>query len=101
MKPLPTALEPSFHGVLLVCRECEKRGSGPKDLRSKDVRKVARQCVKAERGRVRVVTSSCLGPCPKKAMTVAFVASDPAASRMAAVADEAQAEAAISGFLAR
>lgn len=67
---LPERLKSSLKGVLLVCHDCEDRGSGPARLRSKDVRKRLREALRPAKGRLRVVATGCLGPCPKKAMTV-------------------------------
>jgi hypothetical protein len=67
-------LKPSFSGAVLVCGDCEERSSGPEKLRSKDVRKCMKEAVRPAKGRVRVAVTGCLGPCPKRAMTVAVVA---------------------------
>ncbi len=64
---------PSWQSLLVVCQECQKRGSGPKRLKAKEVVHEARKALKAERPRPRVVTSGCLGLCPKRAIAVARV----------------------------
>jgi hypothetical protein len=68
------ALKPSFAGVVLVCGDCEERGNGPVRLTSKEVRKCLKDAVHPAKGQLRVAITGCLGPCPKKAMTVAIVA---------------------------
>jgi hypothetical protein len=70
----PEALKASFKGVVLLCADCEERSSGPKKLRVKDVRKAMKNAVRPAKGHLRVASTGCLGPCPKKAMTVAIVA---------------------------
>ena len=60
-----------FDGLVLVCGQCEERGSGPSKLNAKDARKSLKKALGAQRTRVRIVQSSCLGLCPKKALAVA------------------------------
>lgn len=67
------ALRVSWDSVLLVCRQCAKRSSGPADLKTKSVVKALRSGAKASKPMPRVVQTSCLGPCPKRAMTVASI----------------------------
>lgn len=60
---------------MLVCKACEKRGKGPKKIAARDVAKqLGRACRDAGVPRSRVVLTSCMGACPKKAFTVAAVA---------------------------
>ena len=66
-------LRRSFDGVVLVCRDCEKRGNGPKRLKSKTMRTALKHATRRVPTKLRVVASSCLGPCLKKRMTVAIV----------------------------
>jgi len=87
----------SFHTVVLVCRECERRSSGPGGFKSKAVRKTLKQAARGARGEVRVVASSCLGPCPKKAMTVATVSSN-APVAMFALREAAEADSVSAGW---
>ncbi len=88
-----------FSGVVLVCGECEKRGSGPSKLRAKDVRKTLKKQLGPARHVLRVLQSSCLGLCPKKA--IALAAAAPGAALVAAeVKTEADA-AAFAAVLAR
>ena len=67
-------LKPSFAGVVLVCGDCQERGSGPTHLTSREVRKCLKDVLHPAKGRLRVAITGCLGPCPKKAMTIAIVA---------------------------
>ncbi len=72
MKKLPGIRRPSWDAVLLVCRDCRKRGGGPKDFKLKPALHQARRALKATPLRARVVASSCLGLCPKQALAVAL-----------------------------
>ena len=60
-----------FRGAVLVCGDCEERSSGPRKLRARDVRKDLKGALGDARFKLRVLHSSCLGLCPKKAMAVA------------------------------
>ncbi|MET0540361.1 MAG: hypothetical protein ABWZ88_01260 [Variovorax sp.] len=62
-----------FSAAVLVCGQCEERSSGPKKLRARDVRKELKGSLGSARFRLRVVESSCLGLCPKKAIAVVAV----------------------------
>lgn len=74
MKRDPTRpSSPSWQALVVVCKDCQKRGSGPKRLKAKEVVREARVALKAERPRPRVVLSGCLGLCPKRAIAVARV----------------------------
>lgn len=64
-----------FGAVYLVCKACGKRSSGPKKLKPKEVAGLVRQASKTGIVRSRVVLTTCLGLCPKKATAVARVAS--------------------------
>ncbi len=71
----PAPLKPGWKSVVLVCRSCEKRSKGPKKISARDVAKqLARACRDAKVPRARVVLTSCMGVCPKKAFTVAAAA---------------------------
>ena len=71
----PTPLRAGWKSVVLVCRACEKRSKGPKKIAARDVAKrVARACRDRQVPRARVVLTSCMGACPKKAFTVAAAA---------------------------
>ncbi|WP_156480942.1 hypothetical protein [Variovorax sp. PAMC 28711] len=79
--PSPATPDPSllvkvkFGGVVLVCSDCEDRSSGPSKLKAKTVRKEMKRGLVQSPVRLRIVASSCLGLCPKKAIAVAAVAS--------------------------
>jgi len=60
-----------FAGAVLVCGECERRSDGPKKLEARAVRKALKHHLGDTRFKLRVVQSSCLGLCPKKAMALA------------------------------
>ena len=76
---MPEPLRPGFRSVVMVCRLCERRSKGPRKLRAKEVAKaLSRACRRAGVPRPRMVLTSCLGACPKKAITV--VAARPGAT---------------------
>ena len=69
---MPEALKPGFATVLLLCRACGKRSDGPARKEAKDTAKRLRAAARAAgHPRPRVVMTSCLGACPKKAFTLA------------------------------
>ncbi|MBU1357762.1 MAG: hypothetical protein KKC79_20535 [Gammaproteobacteria bacterium] len=69
-------VRPKFGGVVLVCKECQKRSSGPSKLKAKALgREFKRESIALET-RLRVVQCSCLGLCPKKAITVVGMVGD-------------------------
>ena len=73
----PRQLRPGFRNVVMVCRICEKRSKGPKKLAAKEIAThLSRACRGAEVARPRIVLTSCLGACPKKAITVVAVGPD-------------------------
>lgn len=74
MSHSPPLVETKLSGVVLVCGDCEGRGDGPAKLRAKGVRKALKRDVAHLPGRMRVVQSSCLGLCPKKAMALMAMA---------------------------
>ncbi len=84
----PSAQAPSWSSVVLVCKECQKRGSGPKRLKAKALVQEARSACKAERPRPRIVVSGCLGLCPKRAIAVARVGPEGARIVAAAAAED-------------
>lgn len=63
--------ETRFQAVVLVCRQCEGRKDGPEHLDSRQARKDLKHALRDQRPKARVVESSCLGTCPKKALMVA------------------------------
>ncbi len=70
-----------FDSVLLVCGDCEQRGNGPTRLTAKQVRKDLKHQLTASPHKFRIVQSSCLGLCPKKAIAATAM---PAGSRLLA-----------------
>lgn len=65
----PATIRPGWKRIVLVCRACEKRSKGPKKIGAKDVGKALQRALRG--ARARIVLTSCLGLCPKKAITVA------------------------------
>ena len=76
----PESFPVRWDGVVLVCRQCRQRGSGPKKLKNKDVTRALRRELKGGAARPRVVLTECLGLCPKRATTIARVGGTAAAS---------------------
>ena len=71
----PRPLRAGWKSVVLVCKACEKRSKGPKKITARDVaRQLGRACRDAGVPRPRVVLTTCMGACPKKAFTVAAAA---------------------------
>jgi hypothetical protein len=70
----PPLVETKLSGVVLVCGDCEERSDGPTKLNARQVRKELKRDLVHVPGRLRVVQSSCLGLCPKKAMALVAVA---------------------------
>jgi predicted metal-binding protein len=83
----PHPEQPKWDAVFLVCRECHKRGSGPKDSKPKEFVTTLRK--HAGQPRPRVVETGCLGLCPKRATAVA-VAGGGNATRIVAVKSKKQ-----------
>ena len=68
----PVPLRAGWKNVVLVCKACEKRNKGPKRMPAKELAKALRgACRDARVARPRIVLTSCMGACPKKAFTVA------------------------------
>ncbi len=72
--PQPPFVKTRYSGAVMICGECQKRDNGPSKLTAKDVRKDLKQALGDARHHLRLVQSSCLGLCPKKAIAVAAVA---------------------------
>lgn len=71
----PRTLRHGWKSVVLVCKACEKRSKGPKKITARRVAKdLGRACRNAAVPRPRVVLTTCMGACPKKAFTVAAAA---------------------------
>ena len=72
----PASLRPGWKSVVLVCKACEKRSKGPKKIGAREVAKqLGRACRDAKVPRARVVLTTCMSACPKKAFTVAAASS--------------------------
>lgn len=72
----PDALLPvsvKFDSVVLVCGDCEKRSNGPARLSAKQVRKDLKHQLASAPHKFRVVQSTCIGLCPKKALVVVAI----------------------------
>lgn len=59
--------------LVLVCKACSQRSSGPKALKSKVVAREMTQALRGASPRPRVLLTSCQGLCPKRAICVATV----------------------------
>ena len=69
-------VEPRWQTVVLVCGRCRRRNDGEVDLKTREVvRAMARGLGSRS---VRVVKSSCLGLCPKRAIAVGIAGAEPA-----------------------
>ena len=74
---VPETLRPGWKSVVLVCKACEKRSKGPKKLSAREVgRQLKKAASEARLPRPRIVLTSCMGACPKKAFTVAAASPD-------------------------
>ncbi|MDP9899243.1 hypothetical protein [Variovorax ginsengisoli] len=76
-----------YTGAVLICKQCQKRSSGPAKLKAKDLQQPFKRALGGARLRLRIVQTTCLGLCPKKAIAVAAFAAD-GPSLLAAVRDE-------------
>jgi predicted metal-binding protein len=97
MSDVSVVLSPSWKTVWLVCKDCRKRSSGPAKLKPKAVMADIKRATKDVRPKPRVVTTSCLGLCPKHAMTIAVAGEGHRthAASVCAVADVERAMAAL------
>jgi predicted metal-binding protein len=89
-----------FDALLLVCGRCAGRSSGPSKRKAKKLPGEFKKALGQERPRFRIVESSCLGLCPKKATAVA-AAVDNAPVRLAAVRDKDDVQAVADGLRGR
>lgn len=80
----PLFVKPKFDALLLVCGRCAERSSGPSKRKAKKLGAEFKKALGAQRPRFRILDSSCLGLCPKKATAVAAAVGD-APLRLAAV----------------
>lgn len=65
-----------FDALLMVCSRCAERSSGPSKRKAKKLPGDFKKALGAERPRFRIVETSCLGLCPKKATGVAAATGD-------------------------
>ena len=72
--------------MLLVCKDCRKRSNGPREPKAKALVSALKRSVQGETPRPRVLMTSCLGLCPKRATAVARVGGKRGDARIAAVA---------------
>jgi len=69
--PVPPFVKPKFGGLLLVCSDCQRRSSGPTKHSAKEWRSELKKAVGHQPTRWRIVESTCLGLCPRKATAIA------------------------------
>ena len=63
--------------MLMVCKACEKRSKGPKKLDAKQLARAVSPALRQARvPKTRIVFTTCMGLCPKKAIAVATAAPD-------------------------
>lgn len=79
----------AWQSVVLVCKDCKKRGSGPKGLGRKAVVAELKRALRTASPRPRIVATGCLGVCPKRALAIAWVGGG-AETRVACVESLAQ-----------
>ena len=72
----PRSLPFRLDAMVLVCKACGKRSSGPRHTKPKQLAQAFKQDGKAHRQKVRVLLTSCMGLCPKKAAAVAVLGAD-------------------------
>jgi predicted metal-binding protein len=91
-------LSPGWESLFLVCKDCRRRKDGPKHLKAKALAKEIKHQTKDSAPRARVVLTTCLKLCPKKATSVAFVG-PLAKPRIAAIKSSGQLRDALALFL--
>jgi hypothetical protein len=80
-----------WHRVVLICGDCEDRKDGPRHLTAKTTRRELKHALRDGPDKVRIVVTSCLGPCIRKAQTVVACATGTATAPAAfALCDESQ-----------
>jgi predicted metal-binding protein len=93
-------LTPAWESLFLVCKDCRRRKDGPKHLKAKALAKEIKHRTKDSAPRTRVILTTCLKLCPKKATSVAF-AGPLAKPRIAAIKSSAQLQDALALLLDR
>ena len=91
-------VSPSWEFLVLICKDCRRRKDGPKHLKAKGLAKEIKHQVKERAPRARVVLSSCLKLCPKKATSVAYVGAG-VEPRIAGIRSKIQLQATLSLFI--
>ncbi len=66
-------LTPGWEVLVLVCKACRKRSSGPKSPKPKELAAALRQAGKEQKVKTRAVLTSCMGLCPRDATAVTTV----------------------------
>jgi hypothetical protein len=79
--PAPTEtaspfVKTKFDALLMVCSRCADRSSGPSKRKAKKLPSDFKKALGTERPRFRILQTSCLGLCPKKATAVAAATGD-------------------------
>jgi hypothetical protein len=91
-------LSPGWESLFLVCKDCRRRKDGPKHLKAKALAREIKHQTKDSAPGARVVLTTCLKLCPKKATSVAFV-TGLKKPRIAAVKSSVQLQDALALFL--
>jgi hypothetical protein len=65
---------PSWVSLVLVCKECRRRKNGPKHLKARALASSIKSEMKTRAPQARIVLTTCLKLCPKRATSVAFIA---------------------------
>ncbi len=89
----PSVPKLGWQHAVLVCKQCQKRRSGPSKLDARTVGAALKRGVAGAPVRTRIALTGCLGPCPEKAITVVAGALDDAAATAWAVGSKAEARA--------
>jgi predicted metal-binding protein len=74
---------PRWAAVFLVCKACGERRNGPKKLKPKALVALVRRESKGLAERTRVMTTGCLGLCPKSAIALAHAGAGSSAAIVA------------------
>ncbi|QHJ01014.1 hypothetical protein GT347_25315 [Xylophilus rhododendri] len=72
----PRELPFRLDAMVLVCKACGKRSSGPKKFKPKHLAQEFKSEGREARMKTRVVLTSCMGLCPKNAAAVAAIGPD-------------------------
>jgi predicted metal-binding protein len=70
----PATIErPGWTSLLLICKDCRRRKNGPKHLKATTLAKDIKHQVKEIMPGTRIILTTCLKLCPKKATSVAYI----------------------------